>query len=162
MPKIPWLTLCMVFHAQSLSFSSLFLQNSDIVRQNITRKLCAGGGHSAHHACTTPIPDLINPLIPSLRVQPFWLLVASLVRGVDMPLMQCPYYQCTGTHFTDLGRMTGWVNPLVLIQRKTGLELRTLGSQATTITAKPTSGLNLIKGSIIYNLIKDKVNRQIV
>ena len=31
----------------------------------ITRKLCAGGGHSAHHACVTPIPDFkINPSIP--------------------------------------------------------------------------------------------------
>jgi len=44
---------------------------------------------------------------PSLRVQHFWLLAASLVRGADMPLMQCPYYQYTGTHFADLGRMTG-------------------------------------------------------
>ena len=28
-----------------------------------------------------------------------------------MPLMQCPDYHNTGTHFNDLGRMTGWVNP---------------------------------------------------
>ena len=34
-------------------------------------------------------------------------------------------------YFTDLGRMTGWVNPLMLIQWKTGLELRTLGPQAS-------------------------------
>ena len=43
----------------------------------------------------------------SHRVLPFWLLVASLVRGVAVPLMHCPYYQYTGAHFTDLGRMTG-------------------------------------------------------
>ena len=38
----------------------------------------------------------------------FWLLVASLVRGTAMPLMQCPYYRYTGAHFTNLRRlMTG-------------------------------------------------------
>ena len=51
----------------------------------------------------------------SLNVQPFWLLVASLVRGMALPLLQCPYYQHTGVYFSDL-RTTGWVNPLVLIQ----------------------------------------------
>ena len=89
--------------------------------QGITRKFCTGGGHSAHHACSTPIPDLINPsIIPSLRVQPFGCY--------------------TGTHFAVLRRMTGWVNPLVLIQWITGLELRTWGSQATTLTTKQTPG----------------------
>ena len=43
----------------------------------------------------------------SHRVLPFWLLVAPLVRGAAMPLMQCPYYQYIGAHFADLGRMTG-------------------------------------------------------
>ena len=45
--------------------------------------------------------------------------------------MQCSYYQYTGAHFTDLGRMKCFVIPLVLIQRPEGLELRTLGSQAS-------------------------------
>ena len=71
---------------------------------------------------------------------PFWLLVPSLVRGAALLLMQCPYYQHTGAHFADFGRMTGRVNPLVLIQWLTGLVHRTLGSQATTLTAKPTLG----------------------
>ena len=91
---------------------------------------------------TCKIEDFSSILVPFLRVQPFWLLVASLVRGADMPLIQCPHYHNTGTHFADLKRMTGWVNPLVLIQRPMGLDLRTLGSQATTITAKPTPGYN--------------------
>ena len=43
----------------------------------------------------------------SHRVLCFWLLVASLVRGVAMPLMQCPYYQYTGANFADLGSKTG-------------------------------------------------------
>ena len=43
----------------------------------------------------------------SHHVLPFWLLVASLVRGVAMLLMQCPDYQYTGAHFADLRRMTG-------------------------------------------------------
>ena len=43
----------------------------------------------------------------SHHVLPFWLLVASLVRGKAMPLMQCPYYKYTCAHFADLGRMTG-------------------------------------------------------
>ena len=43
----------------------------------------------------------------SLHMLPFWLLVASLVRGTATPLMQCPYYQYTGAHFTKLRRMTG-------------------------------------------------------
>ena len=40
------------------------------------------------------------------RVQP---VAAGCVIGWDaaMPLMQCPPYQYTGTHFADLGRMTG-------------------------------------------------------
>jgi len=49
-----------------------------------------------------------------------------------------PFGCYTGTHFTDLRRMTGWVNPLEWIQRTTGIELRTLGSQATTLTDLPT------------------------
>ena len=80
--------------------------------------------------------------VSSHRVLPFWLLVASLVRGAAMPLMQCPYYQYTGAHFANFRRMTGWVNPLVLIQWPTELELRTLGSQATTFTVKPTPSLS--------------------
>ena len=43
----------------------------------------------------------------SLHVQPLWLLVASSVRSAAMLLMQFPDYQYTGTHFADLGRMTG-------------------------------------------------------
>ena len=43
----------------------------------------------------------------SLHVQPFWLLVASLVRCTAMPLKQVPYYQYTGAHFADLRRMPG-------------------------------------------------------
>ena len=43
----------------------------------------------------------------SLESAAFWLLVASVDRGVAMSLMQCPYYQYTGTHFANLGRMTG-------------------------------------------------------
>ena len=46
----------------------------------------------------------------------FWLLVASLVRGTAMPLIQWPCYQYTGARFANLRRKTGWVNPLVLIQ----------------------------------------------
>ena len=40
------------------------------------------------------------------RVQP---VAAGGIIGWDaaMPLMQCPSYQYTGTHFADLGRMTG-------------------------------------------------------
>ena len=45
------------------------------------------------------------------RMLPFWLLVASLVRDAAMQLMQCPYYQYTGAHFADLGRMTGCQPP---------------------------------------------------
>ena len=42
------------------------------------------------------------PIVYSL----FWLLVASLVMGAAMPLMQYPYYHYTGAHFADL-RITG-------------------------------------------------------
>ena len=45
--------------------------------------------------------------VSSHHVLPFWLLVASLVRGAAMLLMHCPYYQYTGAHFADLERMTG-------------------------------------------------------
>ena len=76
----------------------------------------------------------------SHHVLPFWLLVASFVRSAAVPLLQCPNYQYTGAHFTDLGRMAGWINPQVLIQWPTGLELRTRGSQAITPTTKPTPG----------------------
>ena len=41
------------------------------------------------------------------------LWVTSLAEGVVVPLMKCSYYQYTGTHFANLGRMTGWVNLLV-------------------------------------------------
>ena len=51
--------------------------------------------------------NLHNIATCSQHVQPFWLLVASLVRVVAMALMQCPYCQYTSAHFTDLGRMTG-------------------------------------------------------
>ena len=47
------------------------------VQTSITRELCVGGRHSAYHACTTPIPDLINPLIPLPFVCSF--LAATLV-----------------------------------------------------------------------------------
>ena len=87
------------------------------------------------------------------RVLPFWLLVASLVRGTAMPLMQFPYYQYTGSHFTNLRRMTGWVNRVVLIQWKTGLKLKNLGSQATTQNTKPTPGCHQTrKERIIFHI----------
>ena len=142
MPKIPWLTLCMVFHAQSLSFSSLFLQNSDIVRQNITRKLCAGGGHSAHHACATPIPDFnrsVDKGFPWCAAF-FWLLVASLVGAWICRWCSAPITSALVLILPTSERMTGWVKSLVLIQQSTGLELRSLGSQATTLIARPTPG----------------------
>ena len=81
---------------------------------------------------------------PSLCMLPFWLLVASLAWSAAIPLMQCPYYQYTGAHFADNGRMASWVNPLVLVQWTTGLKLITQGSLDTTLTAKPTPGLAVL------------------
>ena len=64
------------------------------------------GHHSIAGICQRrPLPKLYASLF--LRVQPFWLLVAQLVRGAAMPLMQCPYYQFTATHFADLRQMAG-------------------------------------------------------
>ena len=78
------------------------------------------------------------------QVQP---VAAGCIIGWDaaMPLMQCPPYKYTGAYFADFGRMTDRVNLLVyfVIQRPTGLELRTLGSKAATLTTKPTPGLIL-------------------
>ena len=44
-------------------------------------------------------------LFPSCTA--FWLLVASLVRGTAVSLMQCPSYQNNGANFANLRRMTG-------------------------------------------------------
>ena len=68
---------------------------------------------------------------------------------VWLSLMQCP---STSTHWYSFRRP--WKDdrlsqpPRVLIQRPTGLELRTLGSQANTPTTKPTTGsLQLLHNS---------------
>ena len=34
-----------------------------VAKMILQGNFCTGGGHSAHHACTTPILDLINPSI---------------------------------------------------------------------------------------------------
>ena len=58
------------------------------------------------------LPGHFHPAVVSTesvslyRVKP---VAAGCIIGWDvaMPLMQCPPYQYTGTHFADLGRMTG-------------------------------------------------------
>ena len=49
---------------------------------------------------------LLSLFLSLYRVQP---VAAGCIIGwdTDMSLMQCPPHQCTGTHFADLGRMTG-------------------------------------------------------
>ena len=83
-----------------------------------------------------------NPAV-SLSIEcSLWLLVASLVgtrlcRWCIVPL--------TSTLVLIFPTLEGWqaesTSWCILIQRPTGLELRTLGSQAATITTKPTPGL---------------------
>ena len=54
----------------------------------------------------TQVMVLYPSPLPLYRVQP---VAAGCIIGWDaaMPLMQFPPYQYTGTHFADLGRMTG-------------------------------------------------------
>ena len=75
------------------------------------------------------LTSLIFALLISCQGR-YHFLEARLCRWCIAPL---PVH--TGTHFADLRRMAGWVNPTdVLIQRLMGLELRTRGSQAATLT----------------------------
>ena len=72
-----------------------------------------------------------------------WLLVASLV---GTRLCRWCGVLLTSTLLLILPTSEGWqaesTSWCILIQRPTGLELRTLGSQATTLTTKPTPGLS--------------------
>ena len=64
--------------------------------------------HAAKHRIVKKyVPSETASTNLSLASAAFWLLVASLVKDAAMLLMQCPYYQYTGTHFADLGRMSG-------------------------------------------------------
>ena len=72
----------------------------------------------------------------------FWLLVSSTVRGVDMPLMQCPYLPVHWYSFRRPRKDDRPSQPPGVNTAETGLELRTLGSQAISLTAKLTPGLN--------------------
>ena len=59
---------------------------------------------NAHNVCKHRI--IISFTNSLYRVQP---VAADCIIGWDvaMPLMQCPPYQYTGTHFADLRRMAG-------------------------------------------------------
>ena len=61
--------------------------------------LVNGCKHKQHFL---PFCDVFFFFVCSLR-----LLVAPLVEGTAVPLMQCPYYQYTVAHFANLRRMTG-------------------------------------------------------
>ena len=89
------------------------------------------------------------PLPLSLSIEcSLWLLVASLV---GMRLCRWCSVPLTSTLVLILPTSEGWqaesTSWCILIQRPTGLELRTLGSQAATLTTKPTPGLLFSAGA---------------
>ena len=82
------------------------------------------------------------------------LQVASLAESTAMLLMQWPYYQCTGPHFTNLGRLS---QPhLVLFQQPT--ETQTQDPKFSYHPPQPLSQHQACPSSYLWFITKGKIS----